>query len=132
MIQNLSSILIKSKILDQYLANDQSLRQLLEEIEHGDGSSQLSSIVEMKTPVSASELLPIYQRRIRLMSDSQHANKFSISTLIRFCEDQPDTLIKTLTITSKQASYHTYFHVSGQSFIPVCVIVGKPIPKEIG
>lgn len=133
MTHSLLSVAVKSKILDRHLAKDQSLNQLLKEIQREGKSEQLfSSFAEMKSPVSASELLPIYKRRLRMMSDSQLDNKISVLTLIKFCEDNPDALIKTITITSETASYHIYFQVSDQPLTPICVVVGKPIPKGIG
>jgi hypothetical protein len=132
MNQSLLSIVKNSKILDQYLEKDQSLDQLLKEID-GEGKSEklLSSVIEMKSPVNASELLPIYRRRLRLIPDSEPENKHAIFTLVKLCEEEPDSLIKTISITSETASYHMYFQVLDQSLRPISVIVGRPIPKGI-
>ena len=65
------------------------------------------------------------------MSDSETENKRAISTLILFCEEKLDSFIKTISITSETASYHMYFQVLDQSLMPISVIVGKPIPKEL-
>jgi hypothetical protein len=128
MTQDLINLVIKRKVLSKYLEKDNSLELLIKEFElTGDYERLSRNVTIMVTPVSARELLPIYKRRIMLFSEDETENKRSIEDLIKFCENEPDSFIKTITITSKNNSYHIYLN---QSFTPICVIVGKPIPIE--
>lgn len=116
--------IVNSNILEEYELKDKCLRSLIKKASRKNMNLGIHSDISVSKPVSAHEMLSIFNRRLKAIPevDKTERLKKSIENLVDYCTKFPQSTIAIAIFRCATRSYVVYCGLQKGQNTVICVI----------
>jgi hypothetical protein len=123
--RELFSVILSSRILEPYLAQNSELAEMMKAPDHPD-------IHYFERPAPASEIAPSLKHRLGVMVEKNISHNLeATSRLVAFMQEHPDSLIYNVTFNCSTQHYGVRCGWAKDRMHVICVMTGGHIPDQL-